>query len=179
MDKRLEQKRGPNLRKYVLENDRIFVETKTLQKNEKYEIKLDSLGTEIAYKSDSTIIGKVFFCFCLTIPIALTVALWAGTQISSKTLVVNYVVWLGLALLGFLKQSQDDIYLTGGPKSLVFYRAIPTEKEVLEFINEITAASKNYMRGKYAAVDPDIPRDMFIGRLNWLKEKNVINEPEY
>jgi hypothetical protein len=179
MNKTFEQKRGSNLRKHTLKTDRILVETTSLRKNEKFEIMLDSLGSDISYKADSTIIGKVFFFICLAIPIAMTVALLAGSEIDRGTLIVNYVIWFGLAIFNFLKQSQDDVFLVGGQKYLVFYRAIPNEKEVLEYINEIIVASKAYIREKYAKVDPDIPHDMFFARLLWLKEKGIINESEY
>ena len=179
MNKIIEQKRGLNLRKYTLQTDRILVETKSLRKNEKFEIMLDSLGSDISYKADSTIVGKVFFYICLAIPIALTAALVAGSKIDSGTLILNYVIWFGLAIANLLKQSQDDVFLVGGQKFLVFYREIPSEKEVLDYINEIIAASKDYMRAKYAKVDPDIPHDLFFARLLWLKERKIISESEY
>lgn len=179
MDNVLEQKQGANLRKHTLKADRVLVETKSLKKNEKYEVFLDNIGIDKVYKADSTILGKIFFFFCLVMPIAMTIALLAGEKIDNGTLIVNYVLWFGLAIVGYFKKSQDDIYLTGGPRSLVFYRTIPNEKEVLDFIDEVIAASKKYVKEKYAKVNVDIPQEMFFGRLNLLKEKEIITESEY
>ena len=179
MDKVLEQKQGANLRKYTLKEDRILVETRSLRKNEKYEFMLDNIGLDKVYKADSTILGKIFFYVCLALPIALTVAKLLGSNIDNNTLIINYVIWFGLAIVGYFRKSQDDIYLTGGPMALVFYRTIPTEKEVSDFIDGTIAASKKYIKEKYAKVNIDIPQEMFFGRLNLLKEKNIITESEY
>ncbi len=179
MNKILEQKQGANLRKYMLKEDKIIVETRSLRKNEKYEIMLDNIGLDKVYKSDSTILGKIFFFFCLAVPIAMTIALLAGSQINTGTLVFNYVLWFGFAIVGYFKKSQDDIYLTGGARALVFFRTIPNEKEVSDFIDDIIAASKKYVKEKYAKVNIDIPQEMFFGRLNLLKEKDIITESEY
>lgn len=170
MEKLLEQKQGANLRKYILKEDRILVETRSLRNNEKYEVMLDSIGLDKLYKAESTIIGKIFFFVCLAIPIAMTIALLAGSQIETGTLVVNYVLWFGLAIAGYFRKSKDDIYLTGGPRALVFYRIIPNEKEVLDFIDEVIAASKKYLKEKYAKVNVDIPQELFFSRLNLLKD---------
>ena len=179
MEKLLEQKQGASLRKYILKEDRILVETRSLRNNEKYEVMLDSIGLDKLYKAESTIIGKIFFFFCLAIPIAMTIALLAGSQIETGTLIVNYVFWFGLAIAGYFKKSKDDIYLTGGPRVLVFYRIIPNEKEVLDFIDEVIAASKKYLKEKYAKVNVDISQELFFNRLNLLKDKNIITESEY
>jgi len=179
MNKILEQKRRTSLRKFTLKTDRIIVETKSLRKNEKYEVMLEHLGSNISYKADSVILGKIFFYICLAIPLALTIAVLSGAEIERSTLVVNYIIWFGLAIVNYIKLPQDDVFLLGGQVFLVFYRTIPNEQEVLDYLNEIIALSKTYMREKYAKADPDIPHDLFFTRLNWLKDKDIITEAEY
>ena len=179
LDKVFVQKQGANLRKYTLTEDKILVETRSLRKNEKYEVMLDNVGLDKLYKSDSTIPGKIFFFICLAIPIVLTIAKLLGANVDNNSIIINYVIWFALALVGYFKKSQDDIYLTGGQIALVFYRTIPSEKEVLEFIDKIIVASKKFVKEKYAKVNIDIPQEIFFGRLNFLLEKNVITESEY
>lgn len=48
------QQRGMNSRKFVLTSNKMIVETKTIRKIEKFEVKLDRLGLDIHYQADDT-----------------------------------------------------------------------------------------------------------------------------
>jgi len=175
-----EQKRGLNSRKHILYSDKIFVEIKTLRKNQKYELKLDKIGHNIHYQSDSTILGKIFFCICIAIPVILWIIHFAlPEQLDRGTVSANTVIWWLLALINILMQHQDDLYIVGGQNSLVFYRTIPNEKQVLNFINQVILTSKAYIKNKYSVVDVNIPEEIFLSRLNWLKEEEIISDIEF
>jgi len=175
-----EQKRGLSLRRYTLYSDKVLIETKTIRKNQKYELKLDKIGHNIHYQSDSTMVGKIFFYVCLAIPIILWIIHFiVPEQMDKGAATINTVIWWLLALINVLKQHEDDIYLTGGQNNIVFFRAIPNEKNVLDFIHKVIDTSRIYLRNKYGIVDTNIPEDVFFGRLNWLKEEEIISEREF
>ncbi|MDQ6472644.1 hypothetical protein RB619_18550 [Flavobacterium sp. LHD-80] len=179
MNIELIQKRGLNSRKFILTKDRIIVDTKTLRKNDKYEVKLDQLGFEIHYRADSTIVGKIFFGMCICVLIALPFLYFITKQIDTGAFIINCIIWGILVLANYFKQHQDDIYLVDGQTTLVFYREIPNEKSVLEFIEKVKSNSKNYIREKYTDFDDVISDEEFYARLKWLKDKEVINSSEY
>lgn len=182
MNKTLEQKRGLNLRKHTLFDDYILVETKTIQKYERYEVKLDQIGWEKFYKAEPILLAKIFFYLCLALPSILTLMILLGIEgFELGTFVFNWVLWSIFALLLYyrIKNPPDDVYLTGGQRNLLFYRAVPNEADVTQFLNQVIAASKIYIKEKYAKADIDIPQEVFHGRLNWLKERDIISESEY
>jgi len=84
-----------------------------------------------------------------------------------------------LALITKFKKHKDDIYLAGGQHSLVFFRTIPNEESVLNFINQVITTSRVYLKSKYGIVDINIPENVFLGQLNWLKEEEIITEKEF
>ncbi len=175
-----EQKKGLGLRRYTLYSDKILIETKTIRKNQKYELRLDKIGRNIHYQSDSTIIGKIFFYICLAIPIILwTIHFIRPEQAEKGAAIANTVIWWTLALINILKKHEDDIYLVGGENNLVFFRTIPNEESVLKFIHQVIATSRTYLRNKYGVVNANIPEDLFLGRLNWLKDEEIISENEF
>ncbi|HBG42638.1 MAG TPA: hypothetical protein DDZ96_06925 [Porphyromonadaceae bacterium] len=49
----------------------------------------------------------------------------------------------------------------------------------LDFIRQLIDASKAYLRGKYSLVDVNIPEEVFLSRLNWLKEEEIISDAEF
>ena len=61
MIKEFTQKRGFNSRKFYLYPDKVIIESKTLRKIEKYEIKIDSIGFDTFYEADNTLVGKIAF----------------------------------------------------------------------------------------------------------------------
>ncbi len=175
----LEQKRGFNYRKHTVFEDKVLVEMKSIRKIDRYEIKIDKLGFQTRYQADNTLPGMIFFIVCIVIPIALTISELLLHNIGTQNLWVNYVCWFGMALFNILKQHQDDIYLVGGEKNLVFYRNVPSEAKVLEFIALVSKTTKEYIKNKYLTFDPATSDEEYWARLNWLKESEMITEQEF
>jgi len=89
-----EQKRGLSLRRFTLYSDKILIETKTIRQNEKYELKLDRIGHNIRYQSDSIIVGKIVFYVCLAIPIIFWIIHFISPeQLYKGTATINTVIW--------------------------------------------------------------------------------------
>lgn len=175
----LEQKRGFNYRRHTLYEDKVLVEMRSIRKIDRYEIRIDKLGFQTQYQADNTLPGKIFLAVCVVIPTALIIVELAMHNIGLRNLMVNCLCWFGLALFSLLKQHQDDIYLVGGDKNLVFYRNIPSEEKVLDFIALINRTTKEYIKNKYLTFDPATSDEEYWARLNWLKETELITEEEF
>ena len=179
MTREFQQKRGVSSRKFRLTTDKIIVETKTLRKNNKYEIKLDKLGLDTHYQSDNTIAGKIFLAVCIALVIASVFGIFNSTGKEINTWTVNVVLWSLMALFAYFKPHQDDIYLLGGESNLVFYRDIPNEKSVLDFIDIIKAQVKIYLREKYTRFDNTTAEQDYYNRINWLRDSEIISNAEF
>ena len=179
MKKVFEQKRGINYRRHTLYDDRIMVEMRSIRKIDKYEIRIEDVGDDIHFQADNKIPGKTMLVICLLVPVILTVVQYLQHDINAGILAINYVGWFGLALINFFTQYQDDIFLTGGEKNLAFYRNIPSEQAVLDFIEEIKTAAKNYTKNKYLHFDENTDEDEYYSRLMWLKDSEMITQEEF
>ena len=179
MIKEFTQKRGFNSRKFYLYPDKVIIESKTLRKIEKYEIKIDSIGFDTFYEADNTLVGKIAFIVCIATPIFMTILrLFPGQSLSNANLVISYVFCWGFALLNYLKQHQDDIFLKG-QQNLVFYRNFPIEQEVIEFINLVISTSKKYLKKKYFRFDNYTDENEFKNTMRWLLDKEIISASEF
>ncbi len=173
------QKRGFNIRKFYLYPDKVIIESKTLRKIEKYEIKIDTIGFDTFYEADNILVGKIVFIICIVAPIFMTILrLFPGQSISNVNLVISYIFCWGFALINCLKQHQDDIFLKG-QQNLVFYRNYPSEQEVIEFINLIVSTSKNYLKKKYFRFDDYTAENEFKNTMRWLLDKEIISVSEF
>jgi hypothetical protein len=176
---KLNQKRGFNSRKYTLYEDRILVESKTVQQIDKYEVKLNKLGFEIQYQADNTFGRKIFLSICIAIPVIVTIFELTMHNIGKINLLINNFCWLSIAFLIILRQPLDNIFLVGGEKSLVFYRATPSEDEVLNFIEQVIGATKNNIKQKYLNYDEAVLGEEYLARVIWLKENEIITRVEF
>ncbi len=179
MTTEFQQKRGLNFRKFTLTYDKIIVETRTLRKNDKYEIKLDRIGLDTHYQSDNTIAGKMFFGICIALVVGSIFGIIYNTGKDVDTWILNAILWTLMACFAYFKPHQDDIYLVGGQTNLVFYRDIPNEKAVLKFIDSVKIQVKDYLKEKYTVFDSTTPEQDFYSRINWLRDREVISYSEY
>ena len=179
MTTEFQQKRGLNFRKFTLTSDKIIVETRTLRKNDKYEIRLDRIGLETHYQSDNTIAGKIFFWFCIAIVVGSVFGIFFSTGKDFNISIFNAVLWTLIACFVYFKPHQDDIYLVGGQANLVFYREIPNEKSVLAFIEKVKEHVRIYLKEKYTVFDSTTVEQDYYNRINWLRDSEIINYSEY
>jgi len=177
--KEFTQKRGLNFRKFHLYKDKIIVESKTIRKIEKFEVKIENLGFDILYQADNVLIGKIWFYICLAAPIFIYILqLFPGQDLPlTNQIILHAGCWL-FALFNYLKQHQDDIILKG-QTDLEFYRNIPNEKSVLNFIELVKETIKNHLKGKYFNTDKYIDDNEFNHTMNWLLEREIISKPEF
>ncbi len=173
------QKRGTNYRKFLLYNDRVIVELKTLKKINKYEIRLEDLGFNKLYQADNTKPGKITSGIFFLIPFIVLIVSIVKHDIDIFFLVYISVMFFILAALIYFKQGQDDIYLTGGKQNLVFYRMIPNEPVVLKFIDEVILTTKEYLKDKYARFDDYTLEQSYINGLIYLKNQEIITSQEF
>jgi hypothetical protein len=173
------QKRGASFRKFYLYPDKIKIETRTIRKVEKVEVKLEKVGFDIIYQADNVIVGKIWFFICLAAPIILDILqFFPGQELPLINLIILHVVFWLFALFNFLKQHQDDIILDG-QNDLVFYRNIPNEQKVLEFIEQVKLTTKELLKRKYLNTDNYIDEKEFKYTMNWLLERDIISKSEY
>jgi hypothetical protein len=178
MIKEFKQKRKFNYRKHTLYEDKVVVEYKTAKQTVKYEVKIDQIGYDIQYERENSIHRKVTCLFFLIAPIiAIGMRFFIYHKFDYATTALLFGMSYFLAFLIYMNEDKDDLFLIG-QKNLVFYRGIPSENEVLEFIDLVISISKKYFKSKYLIMDNHITEDEFIARLNWLLEMKIITSDE-
>ena len=176
-----EQKKRFDVRKYTLYSDKILVEIKTVRENERYELKLDKIGHNIHYQSDSMAVKKTAFyiCFAVIPAIIWILHFMPPVQMDQGSAILGTAIFWAFALVILFRKHDDDIFLVDGQRSLVFFRTIPNEESVLNFINQVIETSRIYLKNKYGIIDINVPEDLFLSRINWLREEEIISEKEF
>lgn len=176
----LTQKKGFDYRNHYLYADKVLVEMKTDGKIQKYDINLELLGFNLHYEAESprrrmmliaAIFGVPAFCgIVLLLTDTIGLAFFTGLYLLSA---------LVAAAIYFYKAPQDDVFLVGGQKSLVFYRNIPTEENVSDFIEIVVKTTKEYYRNKFTQFDKTTRYEVFNWRMIWLRENGLIDEAQF
>lgn len=173
-----EQKRFMSYRRHTLYNDRVVVETKTDKGKTKYEVKLEDLGFDLMYQSENRKVVKI------TSAVVIAILCWLVSMLIAKhSPELNGYIWafvfpLILFTKLLLEKGKDDLFLTGGTKNLVFYRAVPSEEKVLEFIQLINKTTKNKIKDNYLS-EFDQNDDRYLDVLVWLKKRDIISPEEF
>lgn len=150
--------------------NKITVETKTIRKIEKYEVRIENLGFETLYQADNALIGKIWFYICLFTRILVYILqFFPGQDLPTTNLIILHIGFWFFALLNYLKQHQDDIILKG-QNNLAFYRSIPNEQTVLAFIELVKLTTKEQLKQRYFKADNCLDEIELKQTLHWLLE---------
>jgi hypothetical protein len=178
MIKEFKQKRKFNYRKHTLYEDKVVVEYKTAKQTVKYDVKIDQIGHDVHYERENSIHRKVMCWFFLIAPIVVIgVRFFVHNKFDYATIVLIFGMSYFMAFLIYMNEDKDDLFLIGH-KNLVFYRNVPNENEVLEFIDLVISTSRKFLKSKYTVIDNHITEDEFVARLNWLLEMKIIASEE-
>lgn len=142
-------------------------------------MKLNQLGLDIHYLADNTLPGKIFLGFSLLFVVLGISGLIFSLGSDPVIWCFNIFFGIVLSLIAYFRQHQDDIFLTGGDATIVFFRNIPNEAAVLEFIEVLQEQIKVFYKLKFAVIDENIPEQVFYGRINWLLDKEIISFDEF
>jgi len=152
------------------------------ERNE-YTIDIDHLGHERFVKTHSRvgprIIGLFFYAFMV---IAISGAFIDGSWdegYTYGTLIMGILVGGGIGSLAFFAKMRNELHLVGGSAQVMFLLNSPSQEEMEAFIEEIISRSRKILLEKYSKIDPDLPEDIQINNLYWLKERGLISEEKY
>jgi hypothetical protein len=178
----LVQKTLLTTKKVVIEHDRLRVQTKDLREDLEYTIPFDELGFDLVKKRVKSA-NIPFYCFLVFD--LLYVGLLA-TSVANKEPFKQQLFWLGALLffsvvtvLAFYSRNKDVIYLAGGQRTLELFATRPDSPTVLAFIGFIHQAMRHYYKAKAACFDQNLPYELRLARLDWLREKQVISLNEH
>ncbi len=178
--KEIYQKRGFNFRKHTLYEDKVVVEYRNFNKTIKYENKIETLGTDLQYEKDSNVFIKFYFYLFVLTPIwYLVICILFSTKIEKIALFYCLILSLIVFSVNLFQQPKDDLFLVGNMKNLVFYRAIPNEKEVLDFIEQVILTTNKYLKEKYTKFDKYTLQENYESGLSWLLARNIILKSEF
>ena len=180
---KLNQKQGSRHREFELKGNNLHVKTRSMGEHNEYAIDIEYLGEERFYKTYSRIgpriVGMVFYSIMiLTIIGVLLEDNWTSGE-NVWALIIGVFLFGGLGSLAFFAQLRNELHLVGGAAQVIFLLNKPSKEEMENFINEITSRSRKILIDKYSKVDPDLPEDIQIRNLYWLKEKGLISEEKY
>ena len=174
-----EQKKRLSRRKYVLHEDRIALEIKIPQTTSKYEIDIMDLGENLHFHFENTKGGFIIIGCLFLIPVVLTILMLVQHSFNGGQVAAAWFCCFTLVFLAYIKEHEDDIYLTGGKKNISFFRDIPSELKVLEFTEIIKSTRKECLKNNYLTFDNDTDEEDYYQRLKWLKDQKILNDEEY
>jgi hypothetical protein len=164
-----------------LERTGVKVISKSLQENLEYTIKYEELGFDQVKKQvKGGLVGAIFFGLLVVLDLFLLVdSFFNQPDVALQVMWALIGVFFGTMMVVALMQNyRKVIYLTGGTKALELLTNKPSTQEVNAFIDALYDRIKGVYKTKYAVIDPNLPEDFMMERINWLFEMGVITKEE-
>ncbi len=125
------------------------------------------------------IIGVIFFAIML-----IAVYGFFSEENTSESgnvvgLIIGVIFGGGVGLLAFLSPMRNELHLVGGSAQVMFFLNSPSKVEMENFIEEIIKRNHSLLLEKYGKIDPDLPEEIQMSNLYWLKNRCLISEEEY
>jgi len=163
---------------FEVKNDTIVIKTKNFSNSKEWTVKLENIGDQIIIDKKSKIGRYILSLFFLAFVIFfLTTAFLADEPIKYGSVLFIAIFYLVFTTLIFLSPDKSEIKLVGGLSELSFL--LTDREEADKFIKTLIERSRKLILDKYGKVDSDLPEDIMIGQLNWLKNREILSEQEY
>jgi len=180
---KLIQKQGSRHREFELIGNKLHVKTKSLGEKNEYSIDIEYLGEEKYYKTYSRvgprIVGSVFYVIMVIAFIGFfQEENWTASE-NLGALFFGIILFGGLGSLAFFAPLRNELHLVGGSAQVMFLLNSPSKEEMENFINELIAKSHKILIEKYSKIDSDLPEEVQINNLYWLKQRGLISEEDY
>jgi len=180
---KLIQKQGSRRREFELTGNKLHVKTRSMGERNEYSIDIEYIGEEKYYKTYSRvgprIVGSVFYVIMVISFIGFFQEENLTASENFGALLLGVVLFGGLGTLAFLAPMRNELHLVGGSAQVMFLLNSPSKEEMENFINEIIARSHKILIKKYCKIDPDLPEEVQINNLYWLKQRGLISEEDY
>ncbi|WP_207496771.1 hypothetical protein [Aridibaculum aurantiacum] len=175
----LDQKIRLSRRKFVLYEDKVAVEIKTPKDTSRYEVDIRDTGEKLHYHAENTKGGYIILAVIFLVPVVVTIVSFTSNSINGGQVLGAWFCSLVIAFLAYIKEHVDDVYLTGGKTNLYFFRNIPSEQEVLHFIELVMTAKREMLKKEYLAFDKYTDEEEYHERLVWLRDNNLITKEDF
>lgn len=177
----LKQKHLGSYKHYKIGKDRVFIETKNINKYEEFFVKFENLGLDLTRKKTKSILILIPIYFAITL-LQLYVFVdeyQKGDTFPHLLIYIFGIILFGVGTVYSFFQKTDKIYIKGGMNELDLYAENPDKESVTNFIEKLQIAIKDNYKKKYGRIDSNLDEENQIFNFKWLLEMEIISETEF
>lgn len=177
--KNLKQKQWPEYKSFELKDDGLHLETREGNQYINTLIEFEHIGSkEIIVNQKPNPIAIV--AFISVVFNVLFLLIYLGPIVNNPTMLsgigMGFTAGISIWAISVFKSSKQKI-LQGGHNIGFFYNK-KYKTRVDQFITELNAKKKMYLRGKFMSIDKHTPDHQLKSRYLWLRDTDVITEYE-
>jgi len=173
MDNSLDNRRFISLQKIEILRNKILISRKTIFNYIEYEVLLEDIDNKKQVKKE---VNHGFMAIALmTFLIGAIVGFLGDGAVCAFLLLVSLV----FVIVGFLTRKGCVILYSHSEGIIELWFTSKNEQNIRKFADKIIDASNTYLLNKYSNVDKDLPLENQIERLEYLKNRELLDDEKF
>ncbi|MEO5570928.1 MAG: hypothetical protein ABIT08_08800 [Bacteroidia bacterium] len=166
-------------REFELSDKGLKYKVRNLSSYFEVEIPYEEIGIKRIDQKATNNTLLIFSCFLFIVLISKIYFLATEQHNDYTVTLVILFGFLFVLLLTYLGYKDIVLIEAQNPSFIEFFANRPSKEVVEKFISELKSRTKGYLINKYAERDSKISIENQLHKINWLKDRNVIDEKEY
>ena len=153
--------------------DGLKISRRGILDSSEYEISFEHIHNKkrVQTETNNNLLFLGFFCLVLGFLFSLG---------SNMEIMIILFVFAAIFLIGALLTRQSTVtILTYSAENICFYYNKRNKQSILNYADEVIAASNAYLYNKYSKVDPAMPIEDQVKNLNFLRDRSVITQEQF
>jgi hypothetical protein len=175
-----EQKYLFEKRIFTIGNDGVNMRKISIQDDFEDFVHFEEISTKVLHLKQTVYMYLCFGIFFLAISVMFLIG-EIGEKLSWQFLLFfSCALIFGLAFMfGYLKESVPSKYIECGQWVIPFFYRRQHRADVDQFIENIIDARNAYLKNKLLNVDETVSYFVYLDRLRWLKDEEIVENEEY
>jgi hypothetical protein len=177
----LHQRKIFTTKEFTINTNGLHVLSKTISTLYEVEIPYEEINVKkvIIRKKSEIFLLVLSTIFCLVFVANLLMKIFGQPDISWATLLILFSITSFCSLVTFFARVHSYYIPTTNNGQLEIYYGNPTLADTEKFLNDLKLSINQFLKNKYGKIDKDLPRDVQLSNIMWLRDRDILSEEEF
>jgi uncharacterized integral membrane protein len=177
----LHQRKLFTTKDFTLKESGLHVRSKTISTLYEVEIPFEEINLKkvIIRKKSEIFLLVISVIFAFVFVANLLIKLFGDPDINWPTILILFGITCFCSLVTFFVRVHSYFIPTTNNGLLEIYFGKPNLAETEVFLSDLKHSINQFLKDKYGKIDMDLPRDVQLSNLMWLRDREILSDDEF